>query len=72
MITLRSGKEVEKAASKNKVMIDDDKVVEVEASGGPDEVDVSCKNDVESLKKSKKDEVKENEPSIDIKALPFP
>ena len=69
MITLRSGKEVEKAASKNKVMIGDE-VVEV--NGGPDEVDVSSKNDVESLKKSKKDEVKENEPSIDIKALPFP
>ena len=53
-------------------MIDDDKVVEVEASGGPDEVDVSTKNDVESLKKSKKDEAKDNEPRVDIKTLPFP
>ena len=32
VITLRSGKEVEKATSKNKVMIDNDKVVEVEAN----------------------------------------
>ena len=72
MITLRSGKEVEKAASKNKVMIDDDKVVEVEANGGPDKVDVSSKNDIESLKKSKKDEAKDNEPRVDIKTLPFP
>ena len=71
MITLRSGKEVEKATSKNKVMINDE-VVEVKANRRPNEVNVSNKNDVENAKKSKKDEVKENEPSIDIKALPFP
>ena len=75
MITLRSGKEVEKAASKNKVMIDDDKVVEVEANGGSDKVDVSSKNDVEGAKKGKKDDAKppkDDEPKVDLKTLPFP
>ena len=35
-------------------------------------MDISSKNDVESLKKSKKDEAKDNEPRVDIKTLPFP
>ena len=55
-IILRSGKEVEKSASKNKMMIDDDEDVEIEANRGTNDMDVSSKNDVESAKKGKKDD----------------
>ena len=52
-ITLRNGKEVENVASKGKKVIDDDdKVVEVETSKGDDNVIISGKDDVESVKKS--------------------
>ena len=48
VITLRSGKEVEKDISKKKIMVDDDDKVEIE------EVDVRNKNDKKSEKKSSK------------------
>ena len=56
VIILRSGKEVDKAASKNKMMIDDDEEVEIEANRGTNDMDVSSKNDAESTKKGKKDD----------------
>ena len=74
-IILRSGKEVEKAASKNKMMIDDDEKVEIEANMGTNDMDVSRKNDVESVKKGKKDDAnspRDDEPKVDLNALPFP
>ena len=73
-ITLRSGKEVENVASKGKKVIDDDKVVEVEASKGDGDVIVSGKGDDEGVKKSKKEDAipKFDEPKVDLKTLPFP
>ena len=71
-ITLRSGKEVEEDTNKKKrvVVVDDDDGVEVE------EVDVSTKQNNEKERKGTKGVdktlTKEDEPKVDIKALPFP
>ena len=75
MITLRSGKEVEKVVSKIKRVVDDDDEVEVKASKGNDDVDVGGKDDVEGVKKGKMEDTtppKDDEPKVDIKTLPFP
>ena len=72
---MRSGKEVENATSKNKRIVDDDEVVEIEASKGSNDVDISSMNDVEGAKNGKKKDAKspkDDEPKVDIKTLPFP
>ena len=56
-------------------MIDDDEEVETEANRGTNDMDVSSKNEVESAKKGKKDDAnspRNDEPKVDLKALPFP
>ena len=65
---MRSGKEVEESSSKKKIVIDDDEI-EIE------EVEVSGKKDDECATKSKKGDatlIKEDEPNVDFKILPFP
>ena len=66
---MRSGNEVEEGINKKKRVVDDDGV-EVE------EVDVSTKQNDEKEKKGAKGVdktlTKEDEPKVDIKALPFP
>ena len=66
-ITLRSGKEVEGSSSKKKIVVDDDKV-------GIEEEEVRDKKDDECATKSKKEDailLKEDEPNVDFKTLPF-
>ena len=69
VITLRSGKEVEKDLNKKKrVVDDDDERVEIK------EVDVRSKQNDESAKKSTKGVVItpiNDEPKVDVKTLPF-
>ena len=72
---LRSGKEIENITSKGKRVIDDDYVVEFEASKGDDHVIISSKDDVEGVEKGKKEDAippKDDEPKVDLKTLPFP
>ena len=71
---MRSGKEVENVTTKGKKVIDNDDVVEVEASKGDDDVIISSKDDVEGVKKGRKENVipKDDEPKVDLKTLPFP
>ena len=69
VITLRSGKEVEKDLNKKNRVVDDDDGVEIE------EVDVRSKYDNKCAKKDNKEDVtlpKDDEPKVDIKTLPFP
>ena len=70
VITLRSGKGVEKDINKKKrVVHDDNDRVEIE------EVDVRSKDDDKSVKKGNKEDVippKDDEPRVDVKTLPFP
>ena len=70
VITLRSGKEVEKNLNKKKrVVDDDDDGVEIE------EVDARSKDDDKCVKKGNKEDVmppKDDEPKVDVKTLPFP
>ena len=70
VITLRSGKKVEKDLNKKERVLDDDNDgVEIE------EVDVRSKDDNKSLKKGNKEDVippKDDEPRVDVKTLPFP
>ena len=74
-ITLRSGKKVENTASKNKRVVDDDDVVEIEATKGNDEVVASGNNEVQDAKKNKNGDAiapKDDEPKVYLKTLPFP
>ena len=67
-----SGKEVENVTSKSKRAIDDDNMVEIEASNGNDGVIVSGKDDLEGVKKGKKEDAippKDGEPKVDLKIL---
>ena len=69
VITLRSGKEVEKDLNNKKRVVDDDERVEIE------EVDVRSKQNDESAKKGTKGVVItpiNDEPKLDVKTLPFP
>ena len=69
VITLRSGKEVEKDINEKKIVVDDDDGVEIE------EVVVRNKNDEKCEKKSNKEDAlpsKNEESKVDIKTLPFP
>ena len=71
VITLRSGKEVEKDLNKKKRVVDDDDDDRVEI----EEVDVRSKQNDESAKKGTKgvDITPINdEPKVDVKTLPFP
>ena len=65
---MRSGKEVEGNSSKKKIVVDDDEV-------GIEEEQVSGKKDDECATKTKKGDatlIKEDEPNVDFKTLPFP
>ena len=70
VISLCSGKEVEKDLNKIKrVVDDDDDGVEI------DEVDVRSKDDDKCVKKGNKEDAippKDDEPRVDVKTLPFP
>ena len=70
VITLRSGKEVEKDPNKKKRVVDDDNDgVEIE------EVDVRSKDDDKCVKKGNKEEFipsKNDEPRVVVKTLSFP
>ena len=57
------------------MIIDDNEEVEIEANRGTNDMDVISKNDVESAKKGKKDDAnspRDDDPKVDLKALPFP
>ena len=69
VITLHSGKEVEKDLNKKNRVVDDDDRVEIE------EVDVGSKYDNKCENKDNKEDVippKDDEPRVDVKTLPFP
>ena len=66
---MRSGKEVEKDLNKNKRVVDDNDGVEIE------EVDIRSKDDEKNVKKGGKGNalsLKNDEPKVDVKTLPFP
>ena len=70
VITLRSGKEVERDVNKKKRVVDDeDDGVEVE------EVEVRSKKDEKSENKDDKGDAippKDDKPKVDLRTLPFP
>ena len=71
VITLRSGKEVEKDLNKKKRVVDDDDDDGVEI----EEVDVRSKDDDKCVKKgNKKEDIpsKNDDPRVDVETLPFP